>query len=166
MTKSGLFFFILKFYQPLQSCCCPVQKNLPQKAELAWQVPSMNQNKGAKRLQNDPKNSEIICTTLHSQTALKLSHFIIVMDIVTIILLKNQNSSNIRTKETLSGLFYLGGQIQGVYLINVLSRCLIFKHEDHQFQKSANFHHFDPCPPQSAIFLLILDPSPLKLPTS
>ncbi len=38
MMKSGLEFFILKFYQPLQSCCCPVQKNLPRKAELAWQV--------------------------------------------------------------------------------------------------------------------------------
>ena len=38
MVKSGLEFFILKFYQPLQSCCCPVQKKLPGKAELAWQV--------------------------------------------------------------------------------------------------------------------------------
>ena len=38
MMKSGLEFFILKSYQPLQSCCCPVQKNLPRKAELAWQV--------------------------------------------------------------------------------------------------------------------------------
>ena len=38
MMKSGLEFFILKFYQPLQSCCCPVQKSLPRKAELAWQV--------------------------------------------------------------------------------------------------------------------------------
>ena len=38
MVKSGLEFFILKFYQPLQSCCCPVQKYLPRRAELAWQV--------------------------------------------------------------------------------------------------------------------------------
>ena len=38
MVKSGLDFFILKFTEPLQSCCCPVQKNLPRKAELAWQV--------------------------------------------------------------------------------------------------------------------------------
>ena len=38
MVKSGLEFFILKSYVPLQSCCCPVQKNLPRKAELAWQV--------------------------------------------------------------------------------------------------------------------------------
>ena len=38
MVKSGLVFFILKFYQPLQSWCCPVQKKLPGKAELAWQV--------------------------------------------------------------------------------------------------------------------------------
>jgi hypothetical protein len=36
--KSGLEFFILKFTKPLQSCCCPVQKNLPRKAELACQV--------------------------------------------------------------------------------------------------------------------------------
>ena len=38
MVKSGLEFFVLKFYQPLQSCCYPVQKKLPRKAELAWQV--------------------------------------------------------------------------------------------------------------------------------
>ena len=33
-----LQFFILKFTEPLQSYCCPVQKNLPRKAELARQV--------------------------------------------------------------------------------------------------------------------------------
>ena len=33
-----LEFFILKFTEPLQSYCCPVQKNLPRKAELARQV--------------------------------------------------------------------------------------------------------------------------------
>ena len=38
MVKSGLEFFILKFTGLLQSCCCPVQKNLPRKAEWAWQV--------------------------------------------------------------------------------------------------------------------------------
>ena len=38
MVKCGLEFFILKFTEPLQSCCCPVQKNLPRKAALAWQV--------------------------------------------------------------------------------------------------------------------------------
>ena len=38
MVKSGLEFFILKFTEPLQSCCCPVPKNLPIRAELAWQV--------------------------------------------------------------------------------------------------------------------------------
>jgi hypothetical protein len=37
-VKSGLEKFILKFQDGLQSCCCPVQKNLPRKAELAWQV--------------------------------------------------------------------------------------------------------------------------------
>ena len=37
MVKSGLEF-ILKLTEPLQSCCCPVQKNLPGRAELAWQV--------------------------------------------------------------------------------------------------------------------------------
>ena len=37
-VKSGLEFFILKFTKPLQSCCCPVQKNLLRKAELARQV--------------------------------------------------------------------------------------------------------------------------------
>ena len=38
MMKSGLEKIILKFHNGLQSCCCPVQKNLPRKAELAWQV--------------------------------------------------------------------------------------------------------------------------------
>jgi hypothetical protein len=36
--KSGLEKNILKFHDGLQSCCCPVQNNLPRKAELAWQV--------------------------------------------------------------------------------------------------------------------------------
>ena len=35
IVKSGLEFFILNFYQ---SCYCPVQNNLPRKAELAWQA--------------------------------------------------------------------------------------------------------------------------------
>jgi hypothetical protein len=30
MVKSGLEKIILKFHVPLQICCCPVQKNLPQ----------------------------------------------------------------------------------------------------------------------------------------
>ena len=30
--------FILKFTEPLQSCCCPVQKYLHRMAELAWQL--------------------------------------------------------------------------------------------------------------------------------
>ena len=38
MVKSGLEFFILKSYMPLQSCCCPVQKNLPRNAKLTWLV--------------------------------------------------------------------------------------------------------------------------------
>ena len=38
MMKSGLEKNILKFHGPLQSCCCPVQKNLPRWAELAWLV--------------------------------------------------------------------------------------------------------------------------------
>ena len=38
MMKRGLEIFILKFTKPLQSCCCPVPKNLPRNAELAWQV--------------------------------------------------------------------------------------------------------------------------------
>jgi hypothetical protein len=38
MMKSGLEKNILKFHDGLQSCCCPVPKNLPRKAELAWQV--------------------------------------------------------------------------------------------------------------------------------
>ena len=38
MVKSGLEKNILKLHDGLQSCCCPVQKNLPRKAELAWQV--------------------------------------------------------------------------------------------------------------------------------
>ena len=38
MVKSGLEKKLLKFHVPLQSCCCPVQKKLPRKAELAWQV--------------------------------------------------------------------------------------------------------------------------------
>jgi hypothetical protein len=38
MVKSGLEKIILKFNDGLQSCCSPVQKNVPRKAELAWQV--------------------------------------------------------------------------------------------------------------------------------
>ena len=38
MVISGLEKNILKFHNGLQNCCCPVQKNLPRKAELAWQV--------------------------------------------------------------------------------------------------------------------------------
>ena len=38
MMKNGLEFFILKFSEPLQSCCCSIQKNLPIKAELPSQV--------------------------------------------------------------------------------------------------------------------------------
>ena len=34
MVKSGLEFLILKLNEPLQCCCCPMQKNLPRKAEL------------------------------------------------------------------------------------------------------------------------------------
>ena len=37
MLKSGLEI-ILKLTEPLQSCCCPVQKYLPSMAELAWQL--------------------------------------------------------------------------------------------------------------------------------
>ena len=37
MVKSGLEF-ILKLTEPLQNCCCPVQKYLPRMAELAWQL--------------------------------------------------------------------------------------------------------------------------------
>ena len=37
MVKSGLEV-IFKLTEPLQSCCCPVQKILPSWAELAWQV--------------------------------------------------------------------------------------------------------------------------------
>ena len=37
MVKSGLEF-ILKLTEPLQSCCCPVEKCLPRMAELAWQL--------------------------------------------------------------------------------------------------------------------------------
>ena len=38
MMKSGLENIISKFHHGLQSCYCPVPKNLPRKAELAWQV--------------------------------------------------------------------------------------------------------------------------------
>ena len=38
VVKSGLEKVIFKFHNGLQSCCCPVQKNLPRKAELARQV--------------------------------------------------------------------------------------------------------------------------------
>ena len=37
MVKSCLEF-ILKLTEPLQICCCPVQKYLPRLAELAWQL--------------------------------------------------------------------------------------------------------------------------------
>jgi hypothetical protein len=38
IVKSGLEKIILKFHVPLQSCCCPVQKNLARRAELAWLI--------------------------------------------------------------------------------------------------------------------------------
>jgi hypothetical protein len=38
MVKKGIEKNILKFDKGLQSWCYPVQKNLPRKAELAWQV--------------------------------------------------------------------------------------------------------------------------------
>ena len=38
MVKSGLEVFILKYIELVQSCCCPVPKNLPSRAELAWQA--------------------------------------------------------------------------------------------------------------------------------
>jgi hypothetical protein len=38
MVKSGLEKIILKIDVPLQNRCCPVQKNLPRRAELAWLV--------------------------------------------------------------------------------------------------------------------------------
>ena len=38
MVESGLEFSILKFTELLQIYCCLVQKHLPRKAELAWQV--------------------------------------------------------------------------------------------------------------------------------
>ena len=38
MVKSVIELFILKSYVPFQSCCCPVQKSLPRRAELAWLV--------------------------------------------------------------------------------------------------------------------------------
>ena len=47
MVEGGLEF-ILKLTEPLQSCCCPVQKDLPRKAELAWQVSGIS--KGAHRI--------------------------------------------------------------------------------------------------------------------
>jgi hypothetical protein len=45
MVKSGLEKNIFKFYEPLQSycCSCPVQKNLPRKAELAWRLASISE---------------------------------------------------------------------------------------------------------------------------
>ena len=36
--KTYIYSLIWPPPDPLQSCCCPVQKNLPRKAELAWQV--------------------------------------------------------------------------------------------------------------------------------
>ena len=38
MMKSGLEKNVLKFHEPLQSWCFPVQKNLPRNAELTWLV--------------------------------------------------------------------------------------------------------------------------------
>jgi hypothetical protein len=37
-VKSGLKYFISKLTEPLQSYCCPVQKDLPREAEFAWHV--------------------------------------------------------------------------------------------------------------------------------
>ena len=42
--KSGLEKNILEYHDPLQSCCCPMQKNLPRKA---WLV---GISKGAQRI--------------------------------------------------------------------------------------------------------------------
>ena len=67
MMKSGLEFFILKSYQPLQSCCCPVQKNLPRKAELAWQV-SRYLRRGQQNLKI--KNSRPLFTIIFSSKML------------------------------------------------------------------------------------------------
>ena len=41
MVESGLEFFILKFTQPFQSCCCPVQKKSAKKGwigPLKWKA--------------------------------------------------------------------------------------------------------------------------------
>ena len=38
MVKKCSRLFILKFKEPLQSCCYPVQKYLPRMVELAWQL--------------------------------------------------------------------------------------------------------------------------------
>ena len=46
MMKSGLEFFILKFTEPLQSCCCPVQKICPEK--LNWPVRLAGISEGAR----------------------------------------------------------------------------------------------------------------------
>ena len=37
-SKKWSRLFILKLTEPLQSCCCPVQKYLPRMAKLAWQL--------------------------------------------------------------------------------------------------------------------------------
>ena len=42
MMKNGLEKIILKFHEPLQSCCCPAQINLPRKAELAFNLKIKN----------------------------------------------------------------------------------------------------------------------------
>ena len=38
MVKSGLEFFYFEIQRAPPECCCPVQKNLPRKAELTWQA--------------------------------------------------------------------------------------------------------------------------------
>jgi hypothetical protein len=43
IVKRGLEKNILKFHQPLQSCCCPVQNDLSRKTELAWLVAGISE---------------------------------------------------------------------------------------------------------------------------
>ena len=47
-VKCGLEFFTFKFYQPLQSCCCPLQKICPER--LNWPGRLAGNSEGASRI--------------------------------------------------------------------------------------------------------------------
>ena len=72
MVKNDPEFFILKFTEPFQICCFPVQKKInPERHNLAWQVSSS--------VENHTKTNTY--HKRHPSTLLKLKDFKKVQDI-------------------------------------------------------------------------------------